>query len=105
MAIVNAYVLYCETRNKNQRNNCCLGFFLQKVGEGFAEKSASLAQNDVSQAASSKRLLGRHFADRIPPTGKKAHPTRGCKICSEKYKSSTGKRERKILCGGVLIVK
>jgi len=54
------------TRNKNQRNNC-LAFFLQKVGEEFAEKSATLAQNDVSQAASSNRLLARHFADRIPP--------------------------------------
>ena len=93
MAIVNAYILYHETRNENQRNNCY--FFPQKDGEGFAEKGATLAQNDVSQAASSNRLLGRHLADRIPPTGKKAHPTRVCKICSEKSKRSTGKRERK----------
>jgi len=69
-------------------------FLLQKVGKGFDEKGAALAQN-VSQAASSIRLMGRHFADRIPPTGKKAHPTRVCKICSEISKNSTGKRERK----------
>ena len=86
MAIVNAYILYCETRNENQRNNY---FFLQKVEEGFAEKGTTLAQNDVSQAASSNRLLGRYFADRIPPPGKKAHPTRVCKICSEKSTRST----------------
>ena len=66
MAIVNAYILYCETRNENQRNNCHLAFFLQKVGEGFAEKGTALAQNDVSQAVSSNRLLGRHFVDRLP---------------------------------------
>jgi len=104
MAIVNAYILYCESRNENQRNNCYITFFLQKVGEGFAEKSATLAQNDISQAASNNRLLRRHFAYIIPTTGKKAHPTRVCKICSEKFKNSTGKRERKRLCGGVLIV-
>jgi hypothetical protein len=69
--------------------------FLQKVGEGFVEKGATLAQNDISQATSSNRLLGRHFADRIPPTGKKVRPTRVCKIRSEKSKSSTVKRERK----------
>ena len=90
-----AYILYCRTRNKNQRNKCCLAFFLQKVGEEFAEKSTALAQNDDSQSASSNRLLARHFVDRIPPTGKKAHPARVCKICSEKSKNSTGKRERK----------
>ena len=95
MAIVNAYMLYRETRNENQRNNWHLAFFLQKAGEGFAEKGIVLAQNDVSQAVSSNRLLGRHFADRIPPTDKKTHPTRVCKICSEKSKNSTGKRERK----------
>ena len=95
MAIVNAYILYRETRNENQRNNCHLAFFLQKVGEGFAEKGTALAQNDVSQAVPSNRFLGRHFADRIPPNDKKAHPTRVCKICSEKSKNSTGKRERK----------
>jgi hypothetical protein len=97
MAIVNAYILYLATRNENQRNNCYVAFFLQKLGEEFAEKGATLAQNDVSQAASSKRLLGRHFGNRIPTTGKKAHPTRVCKISSEKYKN--------FLCGGVLIVK
>jgi len=95
MAIVNAYILYCETRNENQRNNCYITHFLQKVGEGFAEKGATLAQYDVSQAASSNRLLGRHLANRITSTGKKAHPTRVCKICSEKSKNATGKRERK----------
>ena len=95
MAIVNAYILYCETRNENQRNNCHLAFFLQKVGEGFAEKGTALAQNDVSQAVSGNSLLGTHFADRIPPADKKAHPTSVCKICSEKCKNSTGKRERK----------
>jgi len=72
-----------------------LAFFLQKVGKGFAEEGATLAQNDVSQVASSNRLLGSHFADRIPPTGKKAHPMRVCKISSEKSKNSTGKREGK----------
>ena len=65
MAIVNAYILYRETRNENQGNNCHLAFFLQKVGEGFAKKGTALAQNDVSQAVSSNRLLGRHFADRM----------------------------------------
>jgi hypothetical protein len=35
MAIVNAYILYRETRNDNQTNNCNLASFLQKVGEGF----------------------------------------------------------------------
>ena len=48
---VNAYILYCETRNENCRNNCHLAFFLQKVGEEFAEKCATLAQNNVSLAA------------------------------------------------------
>jgi len=52
---------YRETGNENQRNNCHLAFFLQKVGEGFAEEGATLAQNDVSQVASSNRLLGRHI--------------------------------------------
>jgi len=94
-AIVNAYILYRETGNENQRNNCHLAFFLQKVGEGFAEEGATLAQNDVSQVASSNRPLGRHFADRIPPTGKKTRPMRVYKICSEKSKNSTKKRERK----------
>jgi len=75
MAFVNAYTLYRETRNKNQRNNYCLAFLLQKIGGGFAEKGATLAQNDVSKAASSNRLLGRHCADRNPPTVMKAHPT------------------------------
>jgi hypothetical protein len=42
-----------------------------------------------------QQTLGSHFADRIPPTGKKAHPARLCKICPEKSKNSTGKRERK----------
>jgi hypothetical protein len=65
MAVVNAYILYHETRIENQRNNCYIAFFLQKVREGFAEKGATLAQNDVSQAASSNRLLGRHFGNRI----------------------------------------
>jgi hypothetical protein len=67
---VNAYIVYRETRNENQRNNCHLAFFLQKAREGFATKGATLAQNDVSEAASSKKLLGRHFAERIPHTGK-----------------------------------
>jgi hypothetical protein len=56
MAIVNAYILYCETRNENQRKNCYLAFFLQKVGERFAAKGAALAQNDVSQPTSSNTL-------------------------------------------------
>jgi len=95
VAVVNAYILYRETRNENQINNCYKTFFLQKVGEGFADKGATLAQYDVSQAASSNRLLGRHLANRITSTGKKTHPMRVCKICSEKSKDSTGKRERK----------
>jgi len=40
--------IYCKTRNENQRNNCHLAFFLQNVGERFAEKDATLAHNDVS---------------------------------------------------------
>jgi len=75
--------------------NCYIAFFLQKVGEGFAEKGATLAQNGVSQAASSNRVLERHFGNRIHTAGKKTHPMRVYKICSEKSKNSTGKRERK----------
>ena len=52
MATVNTYILYRENRNENQRNNCHLASSLQRVGDGFAEKGATLAQNDVSQAAS-----------------------------------------------------
>ena len=51
MAVVNAYIMYHETRNENRRNNCYIDFFLQKAGEECAEKGATLAQNDVSQAA------------------------------------------------------
>jgi hypothetical protein len=76
MAIVNTYILYCVTRNENQRSNCHLAFLLQKVGERFAKKGATLAQNNVLQALSRHRLSGRHFADRIPPTGNKGHPPR-----------------------------
>jgi hypothetical protein len=81
MAPVNAYILFCETRNENQRNTCYLAFFLQKVGEGFVERGSTLDQN-VSQVASSNRHLGMHFAERITPTGK--NPTTVSKICSEK---------------------
>jgi hypothetical protein len=42
MANVNAYILYCETKNENKRNDCHLALFLQKVGEGLAKTSAKL---------------------------------------------------------------
>jgi hypothetical protein len=53
VAIVNAHILYRETRNENQINNCHSAFVLQKAGDGFAEKGTTLAQKDVSQTASS----------------------------------------------------
>lgn len=40
-------------------------------------------------------LPGRHFPDKIPPTEKKAQPTRVCKVCSEKCKAESGKAGRK----------
>jgi len=52
--------------------------------KGFAKKGATLAQNEVSQATSTDRLLGGHFAEGICPTGKQAHSSRVCKTCSEK---------------------
>jgi hypothetical protein len=35
-------------------------------GRGFVKKSATLDQNDISQAASSNRLLERHSVHRCP---------------------------------------
>jgi hypothetical protein len=53
MAVVNAFILYRETRNENQKNNCNLASILQKVGEGFVEKGATPVQNYVTQATDS----------------------------------------------------
>jgi hypothetical protein len=105
MATVNGYILYCETRNESERNDCHLAFFMQKVGEGFSEKGATLAQNYVSQAASSNRLLGKHFIDRISCTGKKAYPTRGVKFVQRNLRILLEKENEKKLCGDIHIVK
>ena len=79
-------------------------FLLQKAGEQFAEKSATIAQNDVSHSASSNRLLGRLLANRISTICKKAHPMRMCKICSKNLRILQEKGKEKRLCCGVLIV-
>jgi len=105
MAIVNAYILYHETRNENQRNNCYITFFLQKIGEGFAEKGATLAHCDVSQAASSNRLLGRHLTIELPVLARRYILQECVKFFQKSLKILLEKEKEKRLCCGVLIVK
>lgn len=41
------------------------------------------------------RLVGRHFMERIPSSGKKEKVARVCKVCADISKKRTGKRVRK----------
>ncbi|XP_049958151.1 piggyBac transposable element-derived protein 4-like [Schistocerca serialis cubense] len=68
-AATNAFVLYRETRTPAQRKSC-----------------TNLALDNVPSETHSNRLLGRHFAEKIPVTEKKECPTRVCKVCSEETK-------------------
>lgn len=93
MSITNAYQLYCKTRSPNEVKAPLLDFMIQ-IGEALAEKGGVELQNHSQQIASN-RLLGRHFPERVPATDKKKHPTRTCKVCSDRFKAQTGGHQRK----------
>ncbi|XP_046385713.1 piggyBac transposable element-derived protein 4-like [Ischnura elegans] len=95
MAITNAYVLYRATRSKEQKKNLHLSDFMLKIGEGLLVKGTTLAKETCSTTISSNRLLGRHFAEKIPATENKSQPTRTCKVCADRGKASTGKVSRR----------
>lgn len=54
-----------------------------------------LLLNPITFASQMFCFTGRHFPDKIPPTEKKATPTRSCKVCSDQSKKDTGKSGRK----------
>ena len=94
--------MYRETRNENQKQNCNLASFLQKVGEGFVEKGATLAQNDVSQATDSWEgtLLTEY------PLLARRHVLQECvKFVLKSLRVLLEKEKEKRLCGDFLIVK
>lgn len=95
MSISNAFMLYRETRQPEMKKNVHLASFMRDLGEYFVKEGGKEAQSQPGTSSTSNRLLGRHFVDKIPPTEKKAHPTRVCKVCTDKSKAVTGKSGRK----------
>lgn len=80
----------------NSTRNYNLAYFIPNFGEGFAERGEEQQEANILQTGSSKRLLRRDFlSDKIPASEKKAHPTKACKVWSDKSKHSTGKHSMK----------
>lgn len=98
MAITNAFVLYRETRDVQMRKNCHLDQFMIELGDALVEKSGTEVNQQPISPTGCNRLLGRHFVEKIPPTGKKARPTRTCKVCADKGKAEDGQIIRKETC-------
>lgn len=90
-AIVNSFILYKQT---HPDKNCQLSSFIIALAKALANKGDMEANNEVPPS-SAARLSARHFPVKIPPTAKKANPTRYCKVCSDRGKTQAGKRIRK----------
>ena len=92
----NAYILH----KANSENPLAHSEFVWKVAEQIFAKyqTPSGVENRPGRRAvdvvNPERLTGRHFADYIPPTAKKAAPTRMCDVCCSK-RDRNGKKVRK----------
>ncbi|XP_049828490.1 longitudinals lacking protein, isoforms H/M/V-like isoform X9 [Schistocerca gregaria] len=62
---------------------------------GQVSETSVVSVQSASQGVVPNRLSGRHFTEKIPPTERKLHPTRVCKVCADVSKSQMGKVCRK----------
>ncbi|KAI5636944.1 transposase IS4 domain-containing protein [Phthorimaea operculella] len=95
-AMVNAYVIFNKSRTQRRRKR--FSQFLMTCGEDLVESAAldaPVAPRGPHFVGKSSRLVGRHFAEKIPATGKKRVLSRVCKVCADTIKKQTGKRGRK----------
>jgi hypothetical protein len=89
-SVHNALIIY--NANKDRKPLDHLSFRLQLIKEILETHGKTLEsprQGRPSKLPTPDRLTARHFIERIPPTDKKAKPTKRCPVCCKK----TGKRK------------
>lgn len=97
LAIWNAYVLY--TKNGGTKSN--LDFrksLVEEIIEKHLKCSKKLGRPPVDKGP--LRLIERHFPKHIPPTDRKATPTRCCVVCCSRRdeKGKKIRRETRVFC-------
>jgi hypothetical protein len=90
ISVHNAFVLYRESQNVKQLSH--LDFRLQIIKELFEVHGKNLEPPRLGRPSKTPmpgRLTARHFVERIPPSEKKAKPTKRCAVCCK----TSGKRK------------
>ncbi|XP_023230290.1 piggyBac transposable element-derived protein 4-like [Centruroides sculpturatus] len=92
LSIYNAHVLY--KKNGGERNN--LSFRMNLVDRLVMtyRTETMIGQHSRTRTPGPLRLVERHFPAFIPPTEKKANPTRCCAVCCNR-RDDSGKKIRK----------
>ena len=87
IALVNSHILLNEIRTQKNEPKMRLKKFLQQLTLDLVDK-VGVRLNSEPTPVNVNRLTARHFASHIPPTEKKQHPQRACKVCADKEKLS-----------------
>jgi len=104
MEVVNAYILFHEIRNENQRNNCCLVFSCRRLERDLMRKVQHLPKMFHKQHQASDSWEGTLLIEY--PLLARRHILRECVKFVQRYlRILLEKEKEKRLCGGVLLVK
>ncbi|XP_068119862.1 piggyBac transposable element-derived protein 4-like [Hyperolius riggenbachi] len=91
----NAFILYKQRSDRPGTHSDFIWKMCESICLKYQTSSADVRiGRRASYVVNPERLTGRHFSDYIPPTPKKAAPTRMCVVCCSKT-DSKGKKVRK----------
>lgn len=97
-ALLNAYALH---KIKTGENLSLADFQLKVISEmvqKYAKLSERTKRGRPSLREAPTRLSGQHFLATVPPTEKKAHPTKPCRVCSQTRYGPKKRKETRYLC-------
>ncbi|XP_068122175.1 piggyBac transposable element-derived protein 4-like [Hyperolius riggenbachi] len=91
----NAFILYKQRSDRSGTHSDFIWKMCESICLKYQTSSADVRiGRRASYVVNPERLTGHHFSDYIPPTPKKAAPTRMCVVCCSKT-DSKGKKVRK----------
>ncbi|UYV69183.1 PGBD5 [Cordylochernes scorpioides] len=90
LTIVNSHIVY--NKLTTGRKMPLREYHLAIMERLMEEAGTEILDEQPSASGSSERLIGKHFLTKIPATGKTTIQKR-CKVCSDKGKRSSGKRQ------------
>lgn len=86
ISVLNSYIIWKKANHKCDHLTFRLAL-VKELLETFQMEAPKPTHGRPSTEPQPARLAGRHFIEKIPPTGKKSRPQRRCVVCS-----SHGKR-------------